>query len=78
MSSEDLFDDWKNHRFSRAPTFLTDQYGFPIVILSDLSYWVDHHEELELWCKEYNCHAKGMTVDFPDEETYTLFCLRWS
>ena len=30
------------------------------------------------WCKENQCETKGMTVTLPDEESITLFTLRWS
>lgn len=49
-----------------------------IVILSDLSFWLAHWEELESWCKSNGCKTEGVTVNVPTDQLMTLFSLRWS
>lgn len=49
-----------------------------MVILTDFRYWADREEELKRWCKDTNSNFSGMIVVFPDSQTLTAFCLRWS
>lgn len=49
-----------------------------IIMLSDVGYWVDHYDELKSWCSTHKCQLAGMTVEIPDDETLTMFCLSWS
>lgn len=82
MKSEDIFAEWKTSRFIIAPGYLTDGIFSDdeehLVILSDFNYWVDHSSELSAWCKQHNCRLEGMTVIIPNNQTLTLFSLRWS
>ena len=39
---------------------------------------LENDDELVEWCAENNCETKGMTVTLPDEESITLFTLRWT
>ena len=71
--------NWKDQRFVVIPSYLdVDNQPKPIVILTDIGYWVNHADELLLWCSENNFKNKGMTVTLPDEKAISLFCLRWS
>jgi|LakMenEpi03Aug12_release.lakeMendotaPanAssembly.Ray.scaffolds.fasta_scaffold672230_3 hypothetical protein len=49
-----------------------------IVVLTDIKFWNMHYEELKDWCDKNLAEIHGMTVDFPNEKTLTLFCLQWS
>lgn len=49
-----------------------------IIMLSDVGYWVEHYDELKSWCSTHNCQLAGTTVEIPDDETLTMFCLSWS
>jgi hypothetical protein len=48
------------------------------VVLSNVGFWTMYYNELETWCNQNNSHLQGMTVQLPDENTLTLFCLQWS
>jgi hypothetical protein len=71
----DIFETWKKQKFI-IPTEIKD-YELTVV-LTDAMYWSDNYYELCQWCKENNCDPKGMTVDIPDKQTLTLFCLKWA
>ena len=47
------------------------------VILKDYEFWTEHQEELRQWCQEHAAVGQGMTIDM-DEETLTLFVLKWA
>ena len=49
-----------------------------MVILAHYNFWAAHEDELRQWCRENNSVFAGMTVTVPDEQTLTVFCLRWS
>ena len=73
----DIFQHWKDSRFVTVGYDLLDGPE-TLVILSDISFWSLHEQELEAWCNQYGAVQTGMTVAFPDEKTLTAFCLRWS
>ena len=70
----DIFEDWKKNRFVIGPT----EGNSHIVIFTDIGYWIDHLDEMIAWCKNNNCQQTGMTIDIPNNETLTLFCLKWA
>lgn len=72
----DIMHDWRNQRFIIPSADLTD--GEMFVILTDISFWADHAEELVEWCKDRNCTTEGMIVVFKDEMSLTEFVLKWS
>jgi len=72
----DLFQHWKENRFIVAPKELTDNER--LVILTDIQYWNNRHDELAVWCKERNAVTSGMTVVFGNEKTLVEFLLRWA
>ncbi len=49
-----------------------------IIFLSDYKFWAERENELREWCKKHACVFKGMTVQFFDDNTLTLFVLAWS
>lgn len=78
----DIMQSWKEQRFIIAPAYLADGLqespDAHLIVLTDISYWYNHYEELVHWCEEHNCKKEGMTVDIPDHESLTLFCLKWA
>lgn len=75
----DLMNDWKRQRYVVLPGELVEGRPFGITILmSDYNYWAEHVDECVLWCKQYGCRIQGMTIEIPDDETLTMFMLRWS
>lgn len=75
----DIFNDWKRNRFVIAPQFayrLDEPYQH-VVVLTDIPFWVKEVDNLVPWCLEHGCRNQGMTVELPNDETLTLFCLRW-
>lgn len=75
----DIFHDWKQNRFIVAPEFTYDpNCRFKhMVVLTDIPFWAREVDNLVPWCIEHGCNTQGMTVEIPDDETLTLFCLRW-
>lgn len=73
----DIMQDWKNRRFAVAENYLIDG-STKLVILTEIDFWSENYETLKQWCIEHRCLAKGMTVEIPNDQTLTLFCLRWS
>lgn len=60
--------------------FFVAQRGFmygTAVILIDYEFWCEHIAELDAWCQANDARRQGMTVEM-DDETYTLFVLRWA
>ena len=49
-----------------------------VVVLIDYNFWEDHYDELAAWCSNNGATLEGMTVDLPNTEVLTLFCLQWS
>jgi hypothetical protein len=49
-----------------------------IIVLSDIAFWNEHYDELREWCATNGSVVRGMTVDVPNKEVLTLFCLRWN
>ncbi len=74
--SDDIFHSWKQQRFIIAPSELVDNEK--LVILTDVGYWVNRHEQLKDWCDQHSSVTEGMTVVVPNEETLMMFVLRWS
>ena len=49
-----------------------------VVMLGDIGYWLHHYDDLRRWCEQNRSRIVGMTVEIPDAETVTAFCLKWS
>lgn len=75
MSSTDIFQEWKDNKFVVVTNL--DEYK-NLVVLTNIIYWHDNYTELWRWCEKHNCKVQGMTIEMPDEQTMTLFVLRWS
>jgi hypothetical protein len=73
----DVFEDWKKGRFTIVDATMIDITDANLVILTDIEYWNDNYDALQLWCKEYGAEVRGMTVTLTDQ-ALTAFCLRWS
>lgn len=73
----EVFADWKKQRFVTVGYELLDGPEM-MVILTDMSYWYEHYNELGAWCDQHNAVMSGMTVTFPDEKTLMVFSLKWS
>ena len=77
VDDQDILKDWKNQRFVITDLLAMD--GLPyVVVLVDMDYWPNKADELISWCLENGFVQQGMTVELPNEEALTLFCLRWS
>jgi hypothetical protein len=73
----DIFEGWKNVRFVDVTNIYVAESKNILLVLTDMAYWTEHYEELTEWCQAYQGQAVGMTVELPDEATFTLFTLRW-
>lgn len=49
-----------------------------IIFLADYKFWAEREDELKKWCKKHACVFKGMTIQYFDDNTLTLFGLTWS
>jgi hypothetical protein len=49
-----------------------------LVVLTDITYWCSHFDQLEAWAEEYKAKMEGMTVFLPDEQAAIVFKLRWA
>lgn len=68
-----------SQRFTVANLEVSQSLGqYTIVMLGDIGYWVDNYDALEQWCAVNGGSVQGMTVNIPDDQTLTAFCLRWS
>ena len=66
-------------RFVVADSIIAEELGQRvIVVLSDIGYWTKHYEALQQWCQENNSEVQGMTINIPDDQTLTAFCLKWA
>lgn len=54
------------------------EVGGSYLIIGDVIFWVDHQLELETDLKLMGGSQQGMILRFPDDETRTLWMLRWS
>jgi hypothetical protein len=72
---DDIFASWKNNKFVSIDHSLFGRWS---IILTDFNYWTEHTDELVEWCTVYGADTSGMVIEFPDEQTMTLFVLRWS
>jgi hypothetical protein len=72
----DVFSEWKKNKFIAAPSEFVED-GTHLVVLTDIEFWTTNYDELCKWCEEHHCKVAGMTVDIVDDETMTLFHLRW-
>jgi len=73
----DIFEGWKNVRFVDVTNIYVAESKNILLVLTDAAYWTEHYEELREWCHEHQGQTVGMTVELPDEATFTLFTLRW-
>ncbi len=50
-----------------------------MILLSDYTYWGHPkiNKALEKWCDEYGAVLDGLTLVFPDDETFLLFKMTW-
>ena len=66
-------------RFVVADPEISNEFNtHTVIMLGDISYWLDNYDALERWCAMHRGRVVGMTVELPDAETVTAFCLRWS
>ena len=75
--SEDLLTAWKKNKFILADKDLTDTDKH-VIVLTNVSYWVDQVDALVDWCMANKARTQGMTVEIDDDKTLTHFILRWS
>jgi len=73
--SDDIFAEWKKDNFVLV---YYDSAGPHTVVLTKLSFWVEHIDELTEWCKINGGIVQGMTVSFDTYEQLMMFKLRWS
>lgn len=78
--SDDVFTDWESNKFVVVSWMYDDLLNKkgPLIVLTDLSFWLTHIDELIDWCKSNGGKQKGMTIEFDNDEDLTMFLLRWS
>jgi hypothetical protein len=78
---EDIFADWKNNPFvvytvEESELQLDDHYTH-VIILTDIGFWAENMDKLDLWCQENHCNRTGMMVAVPGEAVITAFIITW-
>lgn len=74
-----VLEEVKNRRVERIIVQPTEEGGYTI-LLSDYMHWATYYDELTEWCELYDdkqVNMSGMVVTVNNEETLTLFLLRW-
>ena len=67
-----IVDDYKHYQLGDGEHILKSVW----VLDYEWFYTVD--KEINEWLTEYKCVMPGMIIKFPDEQTMTMFLLRWS
>ena len=73
----DIMSDFKDRLFLIVPNDFDDAYKH-LVVLCDIEYWGTHYSALLDWCAEHDSEVLGMTVNIPNDEILSIFCLRWT
>ena len=77
----DIMQEFKDRKFVVTPSYISKGLPEPVyghlVVMTDFTFWHDNFDALLAWANDNNCEVKGMTIDIPNDETLTLFCLRW-
>lgn len=73
---KDILADWKNSKFVVCER--SEPYQEHTVILCDYEYWTEHYDELVVWCRQNSCDLSGLVVTIPQDQSLTLFLLKWS
>jgi hypothetical protein len=76
----DLMAEWKNNHYIVVDELLLDTPVAPavLIILTDLTYWNKHSDELVQWCDDHGCETSGLSVTLPGPAELTAFNLRWA
>lgn len=50
------------------------------VVIADFAWWIAVEDEVREWCLDNNIRTQqqGMVIQFDDDESFTMFMLRWS
>jgi hypothetical protein len=50
------------------------------VVIADFAWWVGVEDQVREWCLDNGIHTQqqGMVITFDDDESFTMFMLRWS
>lgn len=49
-----------------------------MIFLADYVFWARHESDLHYWCTLTRSNFMGMTVTVPNEQTLSMFILKWS
>ena len=50
------------------------------VVIADFAWWIGNEDIVREWCLDNNIRTQqqGMVIQFDDDESFTMFTLRWS
>jgi hypothetical protein len=50
------------------------------VVIADFAWWVGVEDQVREWCLDNGIRTQqqGMVIQFDDDESFTMFMLRWS
>ena len=50
------------------------------VVIADFAWWLGNEDLVREWCLDNNIRTQqqGMVIQFDDDESFTMFMLRWS
>ena len=74
IMSPDVLKEWKENRF----VVYEDHDNDLRIVLTDISYWVEHIHELQEWGVQHQLQLEGLSVKIPSDKMLMWFKLRWS
>lgn len=50
------------------------------VVIADFAWWIGNEDLVREWCldNKIRTQQQGMVIQFDDDESFTMFMLRWS
>ena len=50
------------------------------VVIADFAWWIGNEDLVREWCLDNRIRTQqqGMVIQFDDDESFTMFMLRWS
>lgn len=77
-SHNDVMAEMKSNKFYLVPELYMEQELGQVIVLTDITYWNVHFNELLLWTRHYDIKFNGMTLTILDPKIVTAFILKWS
>lgn len=80
-SDRDVMAEMKGNRFYLVPEEFMEKEELghgQIIVLTDITYWNVHFNDLLNWGRLYNVQFNGLSLTITDPKIVTAFILKWS